>query len=179
MISPNIGPLISPLRPQRRVRGVLVPLTLTNAAGANRKIPSCGVSPHSARRACRVCSSGEHGRGAKWEQTYALNGPERTSTALNEPAPTCGSPISAGQRDMPNIVHTEEVAGSIPASPTPYVSPLTSTDRGLTCATRQRRPRQHWGCLTNCLTTEPGTADRSCQRRPEPPDGSDAGRSPP
>jgi hypothetical protein len=53
-----------------------------------------------------VCPSGEHGRGAKGEQTYALNGPERTSTALNGSALTCGSSISAGQRDMPNIVHT-------------------------------------------------------------------------
>jgi hypothetical protein len=56
-----------------------------------------------------VCPSGEHGQGAKWEQAYALNGPERTSTALNGPALTCGSPISAGQRDIPNIVHTYEL----------------------------------------------------------------------
>ena len=74
-----------------------IPLTLADVPGANRKIPSCSFAV------------GEHGRGAKWEQTYALNGPKSTPTALNEPALTCGNHISAGQRDMTNIVHTYEL----------------------------------------------------------------------
>lgn len=57
----------------------------------------------------RVCSSGEHGRGAKGEQTGALNGPELHSTAPNGPAPTCESCISAGRRTMASLVHTYEL----------------------------------------------------------------------
>lgn len=53
-----------------------------------------------------ICLTGEHRWGAKGEQTYALNSPERSSTDLNGPALTCESPIFTGQRDMPNIVHT-------------------------------------------------------------------------
>ncbi len=72
-------------------------------------------------------------RGARWgangEQTYALNGPELHSTALNGTAPTCGSYISAGRRIMASLVHTEEVAGSIPASPTIVTSPGQTASR--------------------------------------------------
>jgi hypothetical protein len=56
--------------------------------------------------------------GANWEQICAPNGPELHSTALNGTALTCGSHISAGQCMMPSLVHTEEVTGSIPVSPT-------------------------------------------------------------
>jgi hypothetical protein len=57
-------------------------------------------------------------RGANGEQIGAPNGPELHSTVLNGSALTCGSRVSAGQCTMPSLVHTEEVAGSIPASPT-------------------------------------------------------------
>jgi hypothetical protein len=60
-----------------------------------------GGSPASSRGGAR--------RGANGEQTYALNGSELHSTALNGTAPTCGSYISAGRRIMASLVHTYEL----------------------------------------------------------------------
>lgn len=127
-----IGALVCPPRP----RGTFDPMRLTAmisprrapahfAVAAIKTHLWCPDTPDADRHAWRetkdsivlsltgfcpsrrlVCPSGEHGRGAEGEQTYAPNSPERTSTALNGPALTCGIPISTGQRDMPNIVHT-------------------------------------------------------------------------
>ena len=56
--------------------------------------------------------------GADWEQLRALNVPERSLMDLNGTAPTCRSLVFAGQHSLGTIVHTEEVTGSIPVSPT-------------------------------------------------------------
>src|SRR4051812_39624687 len=62
---------------------------------------------------------GEHAGDQPGEHDRALNGCERHSMVPNRPALTCGSCVSAGQRTLLGIVHTEEVTGSIPVSPTP------------------------------------------------------------
>ncbi len=57
--------------------------------------------------------------GSKWGANIRI---ERSWTALNDSERsrlTCRICISAGRRNRSSLVHTEEVAGSIPASPTP------------------------------------------------------------
>ena len=73
-------------------------------------------------RHVRLTAPPDKHEGARWgaagEHDRALNGCERHATVLNGPALTCGSCVSAGQRTLLGIVHTEEVTGSIPVSPT-------------------------------------------------------------
>src|SRR5688500_2269979 len=78
----------------------------------------------------RADESWEHGVGADWEQLRALNMLERSSMDLNRPVPTCKSHVSAVQRSLRAIVHTEEVTGSIPVSPISAEGPLISKDQG-------------------------------------------------
>jgi hypothetical protein len=56
--------------------------------------------------------------GADGEQIPAASGSDRASTDFNGPSLTCERYVSAGQRAPRDLVHTEEVTGSIPVSPT-------------------------------------------------------------
>ena len=90
------------------------PLDLDGFGDRGQGSSRCSQSTQPDRTACRGAPWGANG-----EQTRALNGLELHSTAPNVSAPTCESCISAGRRNMSSLVHTEEVTGSIPVSPTP------------------------------------------------------------
>jgi hypothetical protein len=67
----------------------------------------------------------EHEVGADWEQFRALNVPERSLTDLNEPTLTRRIFVSAGQRSLLAIVHTEGVLEPAPTALN-YAKPLVN-----------------------------------------------------
>jgi hypothetical protein len=75
--------------------------------------------------------------GADWEQLRAVNMPERSSMDLNGPALTCKSHISAGQRSLGVIVHTEGVLEAASTALNCAKVQVNGTERTRTAITAQ------------------------------------------
>jgi hypothetical protein len=134
-------------RPTRNVRFCRMAVDRQRRVRPRSAYPRC--VPHYGELVSSAClrTVGEHGGGADWEQSCGLNGSELHSTVSNGPAPTCGSSISAGRRDMPDIVHTDvllEPTRTAPNGTKPQVN-RTKPDRS---QARSPRPLLHLGAST-------------------------------